>query len=292
MKILYTSDIHASATHLSSMLSVAEKEEVSCIIIGGDIVPHNLSNSAGAGPVKAQAIYLENVFIPAIREFRQERDVAIYLDLGNDDFSCNRTILEKCDPELLNLIHLKKTKLTDDVDIIGYMIVPPTPFTRKDMEKPDSSRQPYAPGNTIVLKGYKSKINTLEETVIDLSSGDTIEKDLDGLSESIDRPFIFVSHSPPYDTSLDVLYNGMHAGSVSIRAFIEKWSQKGRLIASFHGHIHESPARSGSISTEIDGTLCINPGQGDGRGAGFRYVIFRLAGPRALRNADILKVGR
>ena len=47
MKILYTSDIHASDTHLSSMLLVAEREDVDGIIIGGDIVPHNLPNSFG-----------------------------------------------------------------------------------------------------------------------------------------------------------------------------------------------------------------------------------------------------
>ena len=55
MKILYTSDIHASSTHLSSMFSVAEAEEVNCIVIGGDIVPHSLPDFEDAGPLKAQA---------------------------------------------------------------------------------------------------------------------------------------------------------------------------------------------------------------------------------------------
>ncbi len=292
MKILYTSDIHASDAHLASMLSVAESEGVDCIIIGGDIVPHNLPNSVGAGPLAAQATYLEDVFIPAIRKFRQNRDTAVYLDLGNDDFICNRPILEKHDHGLLNLLHFRKTRLTDDVDIIGYMIVPPTPFTRKDLEKPDSPTQPYAPGNDIVIKGYTTVNGHVEKKIIDPASEDTIEKDLGRLSENIDRPFIFVSHSPPYHTPLDVLYNRVHAGSVGIREFIESWARKGKLIASFHGHIHESPARSGSISAELEGALCINPGQGSGDRARFRYVIFRLAGVGGLRSADILKVGK
>jgi Icc-related predicted phosphoesterase len=291
MKILYTSDIHASSTHLSSMLSVAEAEKADCIIIGGDIVPHSLPDFADAGPLEAQAMYLENVFIPAIRDFRLKRDVPVYLDLGNDDFMCNRPILEEYDGALLNLLHFKKDGLTDDVDIIGYMNVPPTPFTRKDLEKPDSPGQPFAPGNDIVLEGYTTKSGVLEETVVDLASEDTIERDLARLSENIDRPFIFVSHSPPYNTPLDVLYNKVHAGSVGIGKFIKKWARKGFLIASFHGHIHESPARSGSISTEMEGVLCINPGQGSGVGAKFRYVIFELTGNRVLRRADILKIG-
>jgi Icc-related predicted phosphoesterase len=291
MKGLYTSDIHASDTHLFSMLSVAEAEEVDCIIIGGDIVPHNLPDTDSAGPLKAQAIYLEDVFLPALRKFRQKRDISVYLDLGNDDFICNREILEKRDGELLNLLHFRKVRLTHDVDIVGYMCVPPTPFTRKDLEKPDSSTQPCAPGNDIILEGYTTVSGVLEQTVIDLTSEDTIENDLSRLSEKIHGPFIFVSHSPPYNTPLDVLYNKVHAGSVGIRDFIKKWAQKGKLLASFHGHIHESPARSGSISAEMEGVLCINPGQGSGGGARFRYVVFRLAGAQVLRDTDILKVG-
>ncbi|MBW2143291.1 MAG: metallophosphoesterase [Deltaproteobacteria bacterium] len=291
MKILYTSDIHASSTHLSSMFSVAEAEEADCIVIGGDIIPHNLPDLADTGPLEAQAIYLEDVFIPAIRDFRLKRDIPVYLDLGNDDFMCNRPILEEYDGALLNLLHFKKAGLTHDIDIIGYMNVPPTPFTRKDLEKPDSPGQPFAPGNDIVLEGYTTKSGILEETVVDVASEDTIERDLARLSENIDRPFIFVAHSPPYNTPLDVLYNNVHAGSVSISNFIKKWARRGILIASFHGHIHESPDRSGSIIAEMEGVLCINPGQGSGVGAKFRYVIFELAGNRVLRIADVLKVG-
>ncbi len=278
MKILYTSDIHASDTHLFSMLSVAEREEVDCIIIGGDIVPHALPDSVTAGPLRAQAIYLEDVFIPAIQNLKKKMEVTIYLDLGNDDFICNRTILEDYDGNLLDLLHFRKNKLTDDIDIIGYMNVPPTPFTRKDWERPDSVKQTFAPGNDITLRGYTSASGMLQQIIIDLSSDDTIEKDLALISKMIDRPFIFISHSPPYKTPLDVLYNRVHAGSLSIRKFIEKWSRKDQLIASFHGHIHESPNRSGSISTKIEGSLCINPGQGNGNDAPFRYVIFRLSG--------------
>lgn len=280
MKALYTSDIHAHDTHLFTMLSAAENEGVDCIIIGGDIVPHNLPGAGGAGPFKLQAAYLKDVFIPAVRRFKERHATEFYLDLGNDDFQCNRPILEQYDGVLFNLLHYKKQSFTEDIDIVGYMNVPPTPFTRKDLEKPDSRNQPSAPGNEIILEGFTSKGGVLRRTTLDLASDDTIENDLARLSEGIDRPFIFVSHSPPYHTSLDVLYNGVHAGSVGIRDFIKQWALKGLLIAAFHGHIHESFSRSGTIATKIGNVWCFNPGQGSSKGSGFNHMIFRLEDKR------------
>jgi Icc-related predicted phosphoesterase len=259
------------------MLTIAEKEKVSGIIIGGDIIPHYLPDTQKVGVLKAQEIYLRDIFIPTIKGFRKRRDAPIYLDLANDDFIGNRHILENHDGKLLNLLHMRKHKLTDNVDIIGYMNVPPTPFTRKDWEKPDSVEIPFAKGNRIRLDGYTSHSGGLEETFINVASDDTIEKDLVHLSEIITEPFIFVSHSPPYFTHLDILDNGLHVGSISIKRFIEKWSNKNQLIVSLHGHIHGSPKRSDSIHSFIGNTMCINPGQNEGRGSFLRYVILELA---------------
>ncbi len=290
MKILYTSDIHAGSGHLSAMLQKAEASAVDVIIIGGDIVAHELPRALKTmPPMEGQAAYLKKVFIPAIENFIKKRKTVIYLDLGNDDFFGNRAILEKYAPRLFNLLHFKKSPLTKKMDIIGYMVVPPTPFTRKDLEKPDIPSQTSAPGNRIVLKGTKSINGFLEPTAIDLDSEDTIEKDLTRISEMIDRPFVFVSHSPPFNTPLDVLYDQTHVGSVAISNFIHHWAQKGKLMASFHGHIHESPARSGSIFAELSGTQCINPGQGNGNHSLFKYVIFNLPENRKLQQKDFLE---
>ena len=276
MKVLFTSDIHASDSHLNSMIDTAKREAVDCVIIGGDIIPHYLYETARFGVIKAHARYLNNIFIPAVKDFKNRSDIPIYLDLGNDDFICNRKILEQYNGELFYLIHFAKHRLTEDVDIIGYMNVPPTPFKLKDWEKPDSIDIPYIPENRISINGYISTNGLLEDIVLDIASDDTIEEDLNRLSKMIDRRFIFVSHSPPYRSRLDVIHSEQSVGSISIRKFIEKWSEKGLLIASFHGHIHESPERSGNISTKIGNTLCVNPGQGNGKGAEFRYVVFNL----------------
>jgi Icc-related predicted phosphoesterase len=277
MKVIFSSDIHASHTHFSALLRTAEKEQVDGMIIGGDIIPHYLPDAARLGHLKSAMRYLEEDFIPVLVDYKKNTGIRIYLDLGNDDFVYCRKVLEPYDGDLYHLIHFNKHCITDHVDIIGYMVVPPTPFRIKDWEKPDSRDNPYAEGNTIVSDGYVSARGILEDKVLDLTSDDTIEKDLSHLSSLIDRPFIFVSHSPPYHTPLDMIHNGFHVGSISIRRFIENWSRKGLLIASFHGHIHESPTRSGSIGTRIGNALCINPGQGEGIGSEFRYIVFNLS---------------
>jgi Icc-related predicted phosphoesterase len=173
---------------------------------------------------------------------------------------------------------MEKHALTKDIDILGYMNVPPTPFYRKDWEKPDAVKFVFSPGNDINVSGVISSNGTLEPITIDMNSSNTIERDLHQLSEIVKKPFVFVSHTPPYNTPLDVIYNGLNVGSLSVRQFIEKWSANGMLIAALHGHIHESPWRSGSISTTINDVLCINPGQGTGDASEFRYVILQLMG--------------
>jgi len=263
MRILFVADIHAHPTHLERLIQEALSRKIDVLIIGGDIVPHYLPQAHALGLLDAQAVYLENILIPALKQLKTRRDIRIYLDMSNDDFAGNRHILESCQGKVIELLHLQKHMLTPELDLIGYMMVPPTPFQRKDWEKPDAGDRPYAPGTRVRLKGYTTANGRIEETVLDMDSDDTMESDLARLSAQIKKPFIFVAHCPPWDTPLDVISNGSHAGSISIRRFIERWSRDGRMVAALHGHIHESPQMSGQIHTRIHQTLCINPGQQD-----------------------------
>jgi Icc-related predicted phosphoesterase len=49
-------------------------------------------------------------------------------------------------------------------------------------------------------------------------------------------PLVLVCHAPPYDTALDQIRPGLHAGSRSVREFIEKYQP----AHFFCGHIHEA----------------------------------------------------
>lgn len=62
---------------------------------------------------------------------------------------------------------------------------------------------------------------------------------------------VLVSHAPPCNTSLDVVGGGHHAGSVSVREFIEEYQPQVCLT----GHIHEAVGKD-----RIGDTLVFNPG--------------------------------
>jgi Icc-related predicted phosphoesterase len=62
---------------------------------------------------------------------------------------------------------------------------------------------------------------------------------------------VLVAHQPPYDTSADLLPNGIHVGSHALRTFID-CCQPACCLA---GHIHEAASRGRSGST-----LIVNPG--------------------------------
>jgi len=62
---------------------------------------------------------------------------------------------------------------------------------------------------------------------------------------------ILVSHQPPFDTAADLLPNGLHVGSHSLRAFIDEVQPACCLT----GHIHEAGSR-----TRVGRTLVLNPG--------------------------------
>ncbi|MEI9813723.1 MAG: metallophosphoesterase [Acidobacteriota bacterium] len=50
------------------------------------------------------------------------------------------------------------------------------------------------------------------------------------------KPLILICHAPPYDTALDRIHEGLHAGSTAVREFIEGHQPE----YFFCGHIHEA----------------------------------------------------
>ena len=68
---------------------------------------------------------------------------------------------------------------------------------------------------------------------------------------SLNKWLAVVSHAPPKGTSVDLAFSRIHAGSVSLRDFIEK--KKPDIV--FCGHIHEAKGID-----HIGKTIIVNPG--------------------------------
>jgi Icc-related predicted phosphoesterase len=91
-----------------------------------------------------------------------------------------------------------------------------------------------------------------------LRERETIKEDLDQLPKPLHpKRTIYIMHSPPFGTQLDLIQGEGSAGSRSIKNFIAK----NQPLLTLHGHIHESPEISGAYLDRIGKTLMINPGQ-------------------------------
>lgn len=91
----------------------------------------------------------------------------------------------------------------------------------------------------------------------ELAARPTIEADLEALARASDPArTVYVVHTPPWGTRLDVMHGGAHIGSRALRAFVERHQPP----LTLHGHVHESPRLTGRIDDRLGRTLCVNPG--------------------------------
>ena len=89
-------------------------------------------------------------------------------------------------------------------------------------------------------------------TLFELSESEIMRILKDAVGQcSRNRQFVVVSHATPKDTRVDSTFSGIHAGSISLRRFIEENKPK----AVFCGHIHEARAID-----YIGETVVVNPG--------------------------------
>ena len=282
--IVYSSDLHGNVTQYKKLVSYAHKINADSVIIGGDIAPKGIKIDKY---IKTQRKFLAEK-LPSLLQPLKKAGIVVYLMMGNDDCKANMDILEQENGKLYYSIHDQRLKLTDDLDLVGYSNVPLTPFGIKDWEKfdfgdiPETFRRTYHQRNKRNrLDGAISKSNEWIPFLFtpDLEKKDSIQKDLSNpLFMDNAAKTVYVMHSPPSDTALDIIHSGERVGSMAERLFIEKMQPH----LTLHGHIHETVDMSGTFKQRIGKTWCFASGNHN-VGPNLAVIVLDLYQPEQAR---------
>ncbi len=257
MHCYFVSDLHGKTSLYEKLFNEILNKPPEALFIGGDIMAHGYLE-AGEREQDFITGYLKNNFAK-LKEELKERYPHVYIILGNDDPRMHEPKLIHVEEEhQLWFYANQKILKQEDLYIIGYAWVPPTPFGLKDWEKYDVSRY-VDPGCSHPFQGMR----TVEPDYDTEYSN--IKTDLEQFSANIDpSKSIFLFHSPPYNTALDragldgkmidYVPLDVHVGSIAMKRFIESEQP----LVTLHGHIHEASSITGRWQQKIGQTYAFS----------------------------------
>jgi Icc-related predicted phosphoesterase len=235
-RFVFASDLHGQEASYDRLFAL----EADAIVLGGDLLPH--PRGAGKELLDLQRRFAGEFLAPRLRSR------PCWWIPGNDDWEAALAPLEGAGTP----IHECAVPFLDGYSIAGYSCVPVTPFGMKDFDRRDREGwEPPVPPSRCLRSGPEGLREVPLEEVL---ARDPIARDLERLGGLSDPArTVYVMHSPPLGSGLDVLWDGTPLGSAAIRAFIEAR----RPPLTLHGHIHESPG-----VVRLGATVCANPGDG------------------------------
>jgi Icc-related predicted phosphoesterase len=259
MKVLYTADLHGEISLYQHLSTLANSSSAEIIALGGDLLPSFPPSKRYEDMIPNQKNFVDQFLLPFFRRILETTSVRqIFLIPGNWDLGYPYLFREPIE----GIIDLSQKiyRLKNGYEVVGYPFVPPTPFRPKDYEKMDEPEAPWPPQKNpsyVRASVYGDRLNPIDPQVYLREQG-TIHEDLNRLPKPIDyRKTIYIMHSPPFATKLDLIQGRRQAGSRSIKSFIEEHQP----FLTLHGHIHESPDLSGAYFDRIEETISVNPGQ-------------------------------
>jgi len=259
MKVLYTSDLHGEIHLYQELLSLTVSSSPEIMVIGGDLFPSFPPTKRYEDMVPNQKIFIDQFLSPFFKRMLETTSVQqIFLMPGNWDLGY--PYLFKEPTERIIDLNQRSYRLKNGYELIGYPFVPPTPFRPKDYEKMDDREAPWPPQKnpSYILSSDQTDQLTPIDPYLYLRGRETIEEDLNRLPKPLHpKRTVYIMHSPPFGTRLDLIQGGKSAGSRSIKTFLER----NQPLLTLHGHIHESAELSGAYMDRIGKTLSINPGQ-------------------------------
>lgn len=289
--IVYTSDIHGNEIQYNKLHDFAKRASADAVIIGGDIAPKGIPNDIY---IQTQRNFLKKKLPEFAKNLKKSLPKCnLFLMMGNDDCATNMDVLEKQDSKLYTLIHNKRIKLANDFDIVGYGCVPITPFGIKDWEKFDLSDPPQhflkeymkRLANDANFQGYKTSKGQEVPFIFtsEMMDSDSIQKDLEGiLFTAKPNKTVYVMHTPPYGTNLDLVGRNGHIGSMAVKMFIEKKQP----YLTLHGHIHNTVDVSGQFKHQIGKALSLSSGNCNTKND-LALLVFDLYNPKTAKRLVI-----
>lgn len=271
-KIVYTSDMHGNEAQFRAFADYVLDIKPEIVIIGGELPPK------GEGFVRDDYISMQRKFLsdrlPALlKPIKRELPATqIYVTPGNDDCIVNDDVLN-AHPDLFTNVDGRRVQVPGGLEIVGYSFVPITPFGIKDREKYDLTNIPeevaveYAQrqrdynlqGIVSIRKGDSERWRGIQFT--DEDRANSIQKDLKSdLFTANPKRTIYIFHTPPNNTPLDIIGDEKHVGSFAVRQFIESYQP----LLTLHGHIHETVDISKEYKTKIGDTWCMSAGNHNG----------------------------
>jgi uncharacterized protein len=248
---------------------------VDAIVLGGDLLPLPLGKADD--PIRLQKDFASGYLAKSLR-LQRKAGRTVYGLLGNDDWAACRPCFAALEEEgVYHDLHMARHVLDDGLWIAGYSCVPVTPFRMSDWDRFDSdSWSPTVPPRSLLL----TDTGVLRDGELkELRERATLEEDLNELAKAGDpAKTVYVCHTPPYETKLDLMHGRRHIGSPALRAFIETHQPP----LTLHGHVHESPHISGAITDSIGVTVCVNPGDSRTK---LRAVLVNPADPSSAQRA-------
>lgn len=263
MKIIFTTDLHGEISKYDRLLKTALDHKADVMINGGDMLP------------KTGNLFEEqNEFIRGYLEshFEQFNRAGIYYIcyMGNDDLKVFDDLFELTCNKFPFIVNLAQRKFDiDEFEFIGMNWVVDYPFRLKDRCRMDTKDYEFQRQFGTGLLSVPDSFKELDDWFATAKTLPTIEEELNRLPKPNNiSQSIYVIHMPPYRLGLDKCANGQEVGSRAVYNFLAEKQPK----LSLHGHIHESPGKSGRWHAKIGNTTCIQPGQL----APFTYVSIDL----------------
>ena len=255
MHCFFVSDLHGSHGRYTQLFQYVQKKKPDAVFIGGDLLNLKMNSDGDTNQ------FIETDLFKNIKRIRRQtaKEIRFFIILGNDDPRVYEHLFQEADDEhIIEYIH-QKTVSFEDLFVTGYSYVPPTPFQLKDWERYDVSKYVDV-GSTPLEDGFRTV-----DTDKDIVSDQTIAQDIMELSKNAPvYRTIFLFHSPPYDTLLDIAdINGrmvdhvpldVHIGSIALKRFIINKQP----FLTLHGHAHESTRLSGHWKQRFGKTFSFN----------------------------------